>query len=86
MSILSGFERSMHLWIGNDIYNFTKMTAILNFQVNMPSSWIFFVFLDIKKKKKKKKKFPPSFTDYITFIAYKTTRFFGLSNVLTRDI
>ena len=32
------------LWIGNDVYNFTKIAAILNFYVNMPLSWILCVF------------------------------------------
>ena len=44
LSILDGFERSIHPWIGNDIYNFTKIAAILNFHVNMPPSWILCVF------------------------------------------
>ena len=25
LSIIDGFERSIHLWIGNDVYNFTKI-------------------------------------------------------------
>ena len=44
LSILDGFERSLHQWIGNDVYNFTKIAAILNFDVNMPPSWIWCVF------------------------------------------
>ena len=40
LPILDGFERSIHLLIGNDVYNFTKIAAILNFHVNMPPSWI----------------------------------------------
>ena len=44
LTILDGFERSIHLWIGNDVYNFTKIAAILNFNVNMPPSWILCVF------------------------------------------
>ena len=43
LSILDGFERSIHLWIVNDVYNFTKIATILNFHVNMPPSsslWI----------------------------------------------
>ena len=44
LSILDGFERSIHLWIGNDEYNFTKIAAILDFHVNMPPSWILCVF------------------------------------------
>ena len=38
LSILNGFERSIHLWIDNDIYNFTKIAAILNFYERMPPS------------------------------------------------
>ena len=30
LSILNGFEIYIHLWIGNDIYNFTKIAAIMN--------------------------------------------------------
>ena len=44
LSILDGFERSIHPWIGNDVYHFTKIAAILNFHVNMPPSWILCVF------------------------------------------
>ena len=50
LSILNGFKRSIHLWIGKDIYNFKKMAAILNFQVNMPPSWILCVFGPFLKK------------------------------------
>ena len=42
--------RSIHLWIGNDKYNFTKIAAILNFHVNMPPSWILCVFGPFLKK------------------------------------
>ena len=48
--ILNGFERSIHLWIGKDIYNFTKIAAILNFHLNMPPSWIVCVFGPFFKK------------------------------------
>ena len=34
----------MHIWIVNDIYNFTKIAAILIFHVNMPPYWILCVF------------------------------------------
>ena len=44
LTILDGFESYIHLWIGNDVYNFTKIAAILNFHVNMPPSWILCVF------------------------------------------
>ena len=44
LSILNGFERPIHLWIGNDTYNFTKMAVILNFHVNMSPSSILCVF------------------------------------------
>ena len=44
LTILDVFERSIHLWIGNDVFNFTKIAAILNFNVNMPPSWILCVF------------------------------------------
>ena len=44
LSILDGFERSIHLWIVNDVYNFTKIATILNFLVNMPPTWIVCVF------------------------------------------
>ena len=44
LTILDGFESSIHLWIGNDVYNFTKIAAILNFHVNMPPSWILLCF------------------------------------------
>ena len=44
LSILDGFERYIHQWIGNDRYNFTKIAAILNFHVNMPPSWILCLF------------------------------------------
>ena len=47
--ILNGFERSIHLWIGKDIYNFTKIAAILNFHVNMPPSWILCFWTFLKK-------------------------------------
>ena len=50
LKILNGFERSIHLWIGKDIYNFTKIAAILNFHVNMPPYWILCVFGLLKKK------------------------------------
>ena len=53
--IFNGFERSIHLWIGKDIYNFTKIAAILNFHVNMPPSWILCVFGPFFKNY-----FPPS--------------------------
>ena len=39
----------IYLWIGNDICNFTKIAAILNFHVNMPPSWILCV-LDLFTK------------------------------------
>ena len=48
-SILNVFERSIYLWIGNDICNFTIIAAILNFHVNMPPSWILCV-LDLFTK------------------------------------
>ena len=48
--ILNGFERSIHLWIGIDIYHFSKIAAILNFHVNMPPSWILGVLCTFKKK------------------------------------
>ena len=50
LTILDGFERSIHLWIGNNVYNFTKIAAILNFTVNMPPSWILCVFGPFLKK------------------------------------
>ena len=40
LSFLNEFERYIHLWISNDVYNVTKIAAILNFQVNTPPSWI----------------------------------------------
>ena len=50
MSIRNGFERSIHLWIGDDVYKLSKIAAILNFHVNMPPSWIFGVCFDLYKK------------------------------------
>ena len=38
------------MWIGKDIYHFTKIAAILNFHGNMPPSWILCVFGPFLKK------------------------------------
>ena len=46
---LNGFERSIHLWIGMDIYNFSKIAVILKFHENIPPSWILWFFLYLFK-------------------------------------
>ena len=40
LSIIDGFEIYIQHWIGNDVYNVSKIAAILNFHGNMPPSWI----------------------------------------------
>ena len=96
LSIIDGFERSILLWIGNDVFNFSKIAAILNFHVNMPPTWIFVCFWNFFNKiifplrvitaqsmlykflcrvlcgRKHILNEIAQFTDYITFVAYKT--------------
>ena len=50
LPILNGFERSIHVLIGIDTYNFSKIAVIFNFYENMPQSWILCVFVPFKKK------------------------------------
>ena len=44
LSILHGFEQSIHHSIGNDIHNFTHIATILDDNVKMAPSWIECVF------------------------------------------
>ena len=64
LSILDGFERSIHLLIGNDVYNFTNIYS-LNFHVNMPPSWILCVFGPFYKYI-----FPPRVHHCTTYVIY----------------